>query len=158
MGKWSVPHPCLQAERNAAICEAYKAGRTLQQIGDEYSMTRERVRQIVRSAGITRHEGGQFIGMLRKAEQLAQIKAARLAKRNAWLDNIVAAWIAGESWEKIAHDNGWSTYQSFPRHVKEVAQKIGRTEIASFVFTSEGASHAAYRNGQLRRRNNEARA
>lgn len=36
------------SERNAAMVEEFLSGRTLQSIGDEYGMTRERVRQIVK--------------------------------------------------------------------------------------------------------------
>src|SRR5688500_5425424 len=37
--------------RDKAICEMYSQGRTLQECGDAYRMTRERVRQILEKEG-----------------------------------------------------------------------------------------------------------
>lgn len=48
-------HTCtcpVQAERNAAIVAGIEAGRTLQSLGDEYGLTRERIRQIAARAGV----------------------------------------------------------------------------------------------------------
>lgn len=38
----------VKAKRNAVIAERFRSGQTLQEIGDAYGLTRERVRQIVR--------------------------------------------------------------------------------------------------------------
>lgn len=40
------------SERNAEICRLYTGGLTLQQVGDHYGLTKERVRQILREAGV----------------------------------------------------------------------------------------------------------
>ena len=40
--------------RDAEICEMRRAGKTLEEIGQQYNLTRERVRQITARAGITK--------------------------------------------------------------------------------------------------------
>lgn len=45
-------------DRIERMCSLYRAGHTLQQIGTVYGVTRERVRQIVTKAGVTRTQGG----------------------------------------------------------------------------------------------------
>lgn len=48
------------AARNARMMEMYGAGNTLQEIGLEFSITRERVRQILSASGMSRFHGGAF--------------------------------------------------------------------------------------------------
>lgn len=63
--------------RADAMCAMFMAGRTLQEIGDLFSVTRERVRQILKKhGGITGCDGGQ-------AKQAQDARAARKAKREA---------------------------------------------------------------------------
>lgn len=40
------------SERNGAICRRYVAGATLQEVSQEFLLSRERVRQILRKAGV----------------------------------------------------------------------------------------------------------
>lgn len=47
--------------REIWMCSLYKAGRTLQEIGDMYGLSRERVRQIIKRHGLTGESGGQFV-------------------------------------------------------------------------------------------------
>jgi len=52
-----------------AICERYKAGETLAQIGISFGVSRERIRQLVASRGISSDEGGLSIHLfLNRAE------------------------------------------------------------------------------------------
>ena len=44
--------------RTYAMCCEYKQGKTLKQIGQEYGLTHERIRQIIRKAGVTSGDGG----------------------------------------------------------------------------------------------------
>ena len=44
-------------KRNQTIIEKYLSGKTLQEVGDEYGITRERVRQIVHAQSDERHYG-----------------------------------------------------------------------------------------------------
>lgn len=63
------------AERALAMAAKYRSGATLQEIGDYYSLTRERVRQILSyDLGLTRTDGGQ-------ASRTAARKAAAAARR-----------------------------------------------------------------------------
>lgn len=47
--------------RDIWMCSLYKSGRTLQEIGDMYDMTRERVRQIIGKYGLKGKSGGKFV-------------------------------------------------------------------------------------------------
>ena len=53
-----MANPQRNLEREAVICGLYREGRTLQEVGDVFGLTRERVRQIVRRAGISPDAGG----------------------------------------------------------------------------------------------------
>jgi hypothetical protein len=47
--------------REETMCTMYREGRTLQEIGDRFGITRERVRQLIRPLGVTRADGGIHI-------------------------------------------------------------------------------------------------
>jgi hypothetical protein len=44
--------------RNAEICRRYKAGETMEHVGESYGISRERVRQILGRAGVRSRRGG----------------------------------------------------------------------------------------------------
>jgi transposase len=44
--------PSTNADRDSAIVDAYRGGRTLESIGNDYGLSRERVRQIVKRSGL----------------------------------------------------------------------------------------------------------
>jgi hypothetical protein len=71
--------PKRDAEREQRICQLYRAGHTLQEIGTVFCVTRERIRQIVSRAGVTADEGGS---RKRSATKRSRAEAARLARRN----------------------------------------------------------------------------
>lgn len=59
----------------------YRCGATLQEIGNRFSLTRERVRQILAKAGLTRHEGGVAVRKTaRYAAHVARLDARCIAK------------------------------------------------------------------------------
>jgi hypothetical protein len=58
--------------RNETIANLYRDGKTLEEIGETYGISRERVRQLVSRAGINRQDGGQAIRAARRAEQIAE--------------------------------------------------------------------------------------
>ena len=48
-------------DRELAMVAAYKSGKTLQQIGDDYGVTRERIRQLIGRHGVKWTQGGQHV-------------------------------------------------------------------------------------------------
>jgi|GEM_PF-2194643 len=55
-------------ERDGNICVLFKSGRTLISIGEQFGLCDERVRQIVRKAGLTVADGGKNILRARKLQ------------------------------------------------------------------------------------------
>jgi Sigma-70, region 4 len=75
-----------------AMCDAYEAGSTLQQIGDTYGVSRERVRQILRAEGVA--SKGWRLGHGHKPHPLTteQIEAAAMNAMGAVLSEILTAY------------------------------------------------------------------
>lgn len=63
--------------RQARMVELFRSGLTLEEVGDEFDLTRERVRQIITSAGVTASEGGATVKRAKRAAE----RAARIAER-----------------------------------------------------------------------------
>jgi hypothetical protein len=69
--------------RNADICTRYMAGETLQAVGTRYGISRVRVRQIVRKAGLWRRretsDRGEFLGvnLTQPTKDALRVKADR---------------------------------------------------------------------------------
>lgn len=53
-----------------AAVKAYRSGKTLQGVADELGVTRERVRAVLKRAGLTRRDGGAYIRALKRTEAL----------------------------------------------------------------------------------------
>lgn len=66
-------------ERDEQIISAYKGGKTLEQIGVDLSLTRERVRQILSKNGVTRNDRGLTRQEADKVEALSAAMKARIA-------------------------------------------------------------------------------
>lgn len=79
------------------MAEQYKSGETLQQIGDEYGISRERVRQILAKHGVKRSQGGQARAL---ADRLAE--GVRLYKQGISLR--AAAKSVGTSQENLGNE------------------------------------------------------
>lgn len=58
--------------RTEKMAELYRSGKTLQQIGDMYSVSRERVRQILAPLGFSRESGGSYV---RSERILTQVRS-----------------------------------------------------------------------------------
>ncbi len=76
-------------ERNRLICDLYMSGKTLQECKNEYGISRERVRQILRKAGVFRGwraattEGSdrvEFLGINVSAEMKENLKTESTAQ------------------------------------------------------------------------------
>lgn len=63
-------------ERNEKIVAMFKQGVTMQRIGDQFMLTRERVRQVLERAGINASEGGQSRAALHRREKRAARREA----------------------------------------------------------------------------------
>lgn len=73
-------------ERDAAMVEAYKDGATLQEIGDRFGITRERVRQIIKKRGGASAE----IAREKRREQRQALLREREEARKAELDALLS--------------------------------------------------------------------
>ena len=63
-------------ERQARCVELYREGKTLQEIGDVYGVSRERIRQILARVGVTSKDGGSYARSLTKKEAKEQRRQA----------------------------------------------------------------------------------
>lgn len=70
--------------RLRAAIEMFKKGNTLNEIGAVFGITRERVRQILKKAGVASYQGGASLRILLKAERDRQEKIAASQKRESW--------------------------------------------------------------------------
>jgi len=67
--------------RNAVIVSLYKAGNTLESCGDRFGLTRERVRQIIKAAGVLPDEGGKKKGLPERRAQEARRREEIAARK-----------------------------------------------------------------------------
>ena len=97
------------SDRNTAICAMYESGRTLEEVGAFYGMTRERVRQIIRRAGVPKgpsHVTLARVPIRQAAEAKRQSQAEKrfaVAQRRA---DIIAAYQRGDKLRTIAAEFG----------------------------------------------------
>lgn len=67
-------------DRGHEMARLYRSGKTLQQIGDVFGVTRERVRQLIKKQGLTRNDGGASV----QAKVNAKVrKESAVARRDA---------------------------------------------------------------------------
>lgn len=64
-------------ERNGRMVEMYRTGKTLEEIGLAFGVTRERVRQIVRKPGVGRDEGGRVVRRKGRGVEQAERRVLR---------------------------------------------------------------------------------
>lgn len=77
-----APKPDPNAERNARMASMYRQGLTLEKIGQEFGVTRERVRQLIRKQGVKRVEGEQAKSARAKAASIQSKRDAHYLNRH----------------------------------------------------------------------------
>lgn len=81
-GKQGIRKPTKVNERTLQMAALYKSGKTLQEIGDQFGITRERVRQLITVLhGLTRNSGGEHKRSLEKRAKFEARRNARSLKR-----------------------------------------------------------------------------
>lgn len=117
----------LNVERNAAMREAYESGRSLESVGQEFGITRERVRQLlVKSGLLDRHNGSEMPWrkeiLQRKADKEAK-SAARKAFRKERNDKICALYKEGKTYREITEFFGLG--KGFISQIEKVVRDAG---------------------------------
>ncbi len=98
------PYPAREIDRSAmwrnyAMSCEYKQGKTLEQIGQEYGISRERVRQIISKDGLTAADGGKAM------RAFARKSAKHREKDPSWFDTS-ALKIYGVTSDELKELNG----------------------------------------------------
>lgn len=93
--KWSRDSEKAQ-KRAEDMARSYRAGQTLEQIGQEYGVTRERVRQILKQHGMAAEDGGSHV----KAQvRIREREEAKYDKKNS---RIMTFWgVTAEEMEAL---------------------------------------------------------
>lgn len=108
-----APRP---TERSGRMASMYKQGRTLEQIGTEYGITRERVRQIIsKNHGLTGKHGGATKLAKDKRKQVYAARDARSMRR----------WGCPWSQYVILRDIGWPTRAYARQRINAANRGIG---------------------------------
>ena len=97
--------------RSIDMVSRYRAGETLQSIGDEYGICRERVRQILKMCGLSRFDGGvtirYFLNSRKHIEKQKQDRTRSDAfKRKKW-------GISLEEWRRIKGAFGYKPFSAY---------------------------------------------
>lgn len=103
VGRPKGPH---NPDRDKLICEQYNSGRSLEDVGQEHGVTRERIRQILVREGVSERHNAFNMPRRVGARALAEIKTSKSAERLARfaLDRATVRemYDAGATYEDIA--------------------------------------------------------
>lgn len=93
---WSRSDICLAVglfvanpARTARMAELYRSGKTLEQIGVEYGVTRERVRQVLKPLGLSRKDGGVAVRYGERWRSETELRQRRVVEAQAKRDATV---------------------------------------------------------------------
>ena len=97
--------------RDAEMLLLYRDGKTLQEIGNQYGVTRELVRQVMSLYGISGNDGGAAIRHFINIDDRASREASRVAglerfKQKTWGLTVDAYW-------RIRADHGYKPFCAF---------------------------------------------
>lgn len=80
-----MPQPSKQKEvRNDEMVDLYRSGFTLEEVGAKFGVGRERVRQVISKRGVSKKDGGAFVGAIERAKQAESER--REQKNNRFLN------------------------------------------------------------------------
>jgi transposase len=101
-------------EKYVALAEQYKSGKTLAAIGLEYGVSRERVRQILKSLGLGRMDGGRTIRMLKSTPERVDALRAKDERKER---RIRATWdMSLSDYKAHVEEHGSCSDESSPMH------------------------------------------
>lgn len=99
------PNPLRDVSREKRMAELYRSGKTLEDIGDEFNLTRERVRQLLVKQGVKRTEGGRHLQLvLMQPQRDAEAKQATAIRFGR--QNFRTEYIYGCRYEELLALNG----------------------------------------------------
>lgn len=145
-----MTHPAGWIDPRAArYADLYRAGATLQEIGSAEGVTRERVRQLLKTVGVTKKQSGKKkqIAKLRKERlaatmkrrektcqmkhgcSLSEYKSAGTAAHRAFIGQKRTAWARGIEWDFVFWD-WWRVWQQ--------SGEWGRRGVSGFVMARRG--------------------
>lgn len=108
-----LSHPSERTDRMAAL---YRSGKTLAQIGEEFRVTRERVRQIInKHHGLTAKHGGKAKTTKDKRKKIYAARDARSLKK----------WGCAWSQYVLLRDMGWPTRAYARQKINAASRGIG---------------------------------
>lgn len=119
-----MANPKRNHERDAVICRLYQDGKTLEEVGAVFGVTRERARQILKRAGVSSDDGGAAVRSKRRRRAISE---AKRIERDARAQEIFGCYHD----ELIALNEGLSAYAkgSYARRYFEQRRNAGVRDI-----------------------------
>lgn len=112
------------------IAEKYKSGLTLSEIGKEYGVSRERIRQILSLFGLTRVDGGSSTRSILKCQEVSQKNKSKQEKKEKKIFSVY-----GCSVEFLEQMRGDGDYKKSPLQKYRRQKQNARTRGIEFNLT-----------------------